>query len=162
MKMHHRTGVYAAYKIIKSAQIWSKDGFGQANFHTEIYGGGNDCKNEITLHFEWDGEIEERSVNIWPGERDVLYICPWYGNPERLWSLVLFQGTSKHLTLTGCSNFEPTEEDIEHKKYVKFLIDEMTRQRISFSVPFPASRASVAIPQMRKKTFWSRFLWWQA
>lgn len=53
--MHHRTDVYAAYKIIKSKHIWSKDGYEQANFHTERYGGGSDCKNEITLNFEWRG-----------------------------------------------------------------------------------------------------------
>lgn len=158
MEIHHRTGVYAAYKIVKSQNIWSKDGYEQANFHTERYGGGSDCKNEITLNFEWNGSYVANPPDEWPGQVNTLYRNPWVGAPESLWALILFPGTNQGLELIGYSNVEIEENnEAEHKRFLLKLIDKMIGENLAVSVPLRSERTSVAIPSNKSCSFWRKW-----
>lgn len=155
--MHHRTDVYAAYKIVKSKHIWSKDGYEQANFHTERYGGGSDCKNEITLNFQWRGAYIDTTPDKWPGSVNTLYRSPWAGAPESLWALILFPGTNKGLELVGYSNVDiPDDDEKEHKKHLLGLIDGMLGEKVYVSVPYKHERATLTIPQLKPSSFWAK------
>jgi len=157
MIFYHRTDIYNAYKKIASQQTWSKDGYSQANFHTEKYGGGSDCKNEITLHFEWNGKIANGEPNEWPGPPNVLFEKMWSGNSEKLWSLFLFPGTNSDLVLTGFSNIEIQEgDDFEHKNHVMKEIEKLLISPIQVAVPHKNQRKNIVVPQLPKNSLFSR------
>ncbi len=149
MDMHHRTDIYTAYKIIKSRQIWSKDGDGQANFHTQKHGGGSDCKDEITLNFRWDGRHDQRAPVSWPGSANTLFYVPWEGNNQLLWSLTLFPSTDTNLYLTGYSDAEiPEDDETEHKEYLLGLIESELNSDIPVSIPYDSKKRTTAVPNL--------------
>lgn len=158
MILYHRTDIYNAYKKVVSGQTWSKDGYQQANFHTEKHGGGSDCKNEITLHFNWSGSCENGEPSKWPGPPNVLFESNWPGSSS-LWSLFLFPGTNVGLTLTGYSNIEIEGcDDVKHKEFILNKIKEMTIDPIDISVPTVSNRKIIALPELPMKSLFSRLL----
>ncbi|MDB1113902.1 hypothetical protein [Pseudomonas extremaustralis] len=159
MILYHRTDIYNAYKKVVSRQTWSKDCYQQANFHTEKHGGGSDCKNEITLHFNWSGSCANGEPSKWPGPPNVLFESNWPGSSS-LWSLFLFPGTNAGLTLTGYSNIEIEGcDDVKHKKFILNKIKEMTIDPIDISVPTVSKRKIIiSVPELPMKSLFSRLL----
>jgi len=158
MVLYHRTDIYNAYRKAVSKQTWSKDASAQANFHTQTHGGGSDCKNEITLHFEWTGAYSSGSPSRWPGGPNVLFPVNWEFS-SCLWSLVLFPGTQSGLRLTGYSCVEiPDDADAEHKNFLLEKLKELLAQPVDISVPLQHEQTMVPIPSLPQKG-WISSLW---
>lgn len=137
MKVYHRTDIYSAYQIAKNQKIWSDYPYGQANFHTEKYGGGSDCKNEITLEFEWKGACVKGSPRQWPGNVNTLYSINWLGNDDLLWSLCLFPGSNNGLYLNGfCEVAIPDDNNKVKKEGALILLKTLIQCPILLEVPF--------------------------
>ncbi|EJE8535942.1 hypothetical protein ACWOVX_004248 [Vibrio vulnificus] len=163
MDLYHRTSIYTAYKIINSQQIWSNDGYEQANFHTEKFGGGSDCEDEITLHFKWSGgspiELPNKWVgNIpshvpvpkkWPGLPNTLYKAYMSGK-SKLWALVLFPGTVQNLAIVDCSDVTiKSERELKYKEYIfKEILNSLSNSPIPVSVPEPKNRRNIHLPKL--------------
>ncbi len=129
--IYHRDSIYLANKVCKSKQIWSEDGTGQANFHTDRYGGGSICEQEVTLIFEWSGEVAFKGDSSKP-EPNILYWEPWGADRENLWSLTLAMGSSKGLKLVGVSHIRIEDDDTEREQKLyalsqmaKLLVNEL-------------------------------------
>lgn len=153
MKIYHRTDIYSAYQIAKSQQIWSNDSYGQANFHTEKYGGGSDCKNEITLEFEWKGACVKGEPQQWPGNVNTLYSINWLGNDDHLWSLCLFPGSNSGLYLNDfCEVAIPDDDNKIKKEATLALLKDIIQCQILLEVPFTDARIKTIIPTKNSKS----------
>lgn len=151
MIIYHRTDVDTAFKIVISKQIWSKDGYGQANFHTEKYGGGSQCKNELTLAFEWKGKVLENEPKKWPGKKNILYCVPWAGDTDRLWSMVLFKGTDENLFFIGLDKIEiPVDEEKKNKEETIRFINSKLKAPLAIKVPEEINRVNVTSDSSNK------------
>src|SRR5690554_512808 len=157
--IYHRNTIYSAYKICRSGQIWSKDGYQQANFHEEKFGGGSICGSEITLIFEWSGQ-QAPSPEKWPAEPNVLYRAPWGGDESKLWSLVLFSGTTDDLRLVGFCHVTINSDDagFEHKHDILSEIAKLVVGCPTIVVPEAAKRSLVPPPELPKPGLWQRLI----
>lgn len=153
--IHHRDTIYAAYKICLSRQIWSQDGYQQANFHENELGGGSICGDEVTLSFQWAGPVEQ-SPRKWPGRPNILYRVPWLGNANSLWSLILFPGTNTGLKLVGISHVSiSADQELEHKQ---FLVSEMAKLVVGCPqviVPTADQKLICTCAQLPPQSFWN-------
>ena len=146
--IYYRNTIYSAYKICRSGQIWSNDGYHQANFHEEKLGGGSICGNEITLVFEWSGQ-QAPSPDRWPASPNVLYRVPWEGDQSKLWSLVLFPGTTVGLRLVGFCHVTITSDDegFEHKNHV---LSEMAKLAVGCpTIVVPKAAERNLVPRLK-------------
>lgn len=155
MKIYHRTDIYSAYQIAKSQQIWSNDPYGQANFHTEKYGGGSDCKNEITLEFEWKGVCVKGTPRPWPGNVNTLYSINWLGNDDLLWSLCLFPGSNNGLYLNDFFELAiPDDNNKVKKEEILDLLKMLMQCPILLEVPFRDTRIQTIVPTKNSESIY--------
>lgn len=137
-KIYHRTKVETAYKIVTSKNMWSKDGHKQANFHTEKFGGGNLCHNEITLVFRWHGKVQRTKATEWPAPPNILHWTPWAAAPDELWTLALFPGTNNNLTLIDICEIQTSDEYSTLTETEKYVLIEKIRSEILTGIPIQA------------------------
>lgn len=158
--IYHRDSIECAYQVCKSGQLWSEDPHSHANFHTNKYGGRSQVKSEVTMIFEWRGERQGKCSN-WPGQPNVLYHVPWEGNPDSLWSMVLFPGTNAGLRFVGISNIVLLDSDPEFRDKLHALkeIAELLREQPNVVVPHDHERVIFTCPPAPNRGLAARLLW---
>lgn len=146
--IYHRDTIDLAYQVCRSRQLWSEDGQGQANFHTDKFGGGSICGDQITMIFEWSGPLELLSQDSQPSP-NTLYWGATEADYQRLWSLVLAAGTTEGLRLVGISDVLIAAAGPEREDQL-FVLAELTKLlpgNPKITVPHPNARLHSLVPR---------------